>query len=524
MLRRRRIHCSSVFLHSLKTDRQNDEKSVIEAQMKEMYLMDDYDWKGKTNDVVKKMSNEKTMNTALCVVPSDDIWDSIQRARHLMKDPTLYHWPPAIRLFHPFAPRPYLASAASAVAELVESHDIAPFEITLDNLVVRPHLEAVKVPLTIATPKRKYSGEDNDVQKLIEKEEQIGRERLKRRQLKRQQHTLKGEGKKGNTAAQKETLGVTRHGKKKKSKHAYDGPCVVTLEPNRKSQIQLERLRTILKNELFAPYDSFSISSLFPSHHHRNPNIPVISSKVKKQKFRPGITLGTFPNTEEAVEMARYLQERWEPLSFNVTDMHLMSQSIDPSSSSDTASETNDHHRTVSGGSSFSVEATNQFGCDAMVMLMGEEANMLDGEDDEDFVDFGRDDDDTNQLLSLLFQAGEEGGGATAVEYENKQTETSSTDKDDETVRTEEEKKALLQSIFGDEYYTDDDEITDLVNDILDDDDEESNLHDEGGTILIGRTLYLLGEMRLYVGMPAMNPMGIESSTMRRAVGNLDEK
>lgn len=37
--------------------------------------------------------------------------------------------------------------------------------------------------------------------------------------------------------------------------------------------------------------------------------------------------------------------------------------------------------------------------------------------------------------------------------------------------------------------------------------DDEDDIADQGASIVIGRTLFLLGEMRLYVGMPAYNPM-----------------
>ena len=50
-------------------------------------------------------SGATTMSTALCIVPPDEAWDTIQRARHLARDRTYHKWPPALRLFHPFCPR-----------------------------------------------------------------------------------------------------------------------------------------------------------------------------------------------------------------------------------------------------------------------------------------------------------------------------------------------------------------------------------------------------------------------------------
>ena len=60
------------------------------------------------------------MSTAVCIIPPDDAWDTIQRARHLAQDTTFFRWPPAIRLFHPFAPRGEVPGLVGKMAEWIE--------------------------------------------------------------------------------------------------------------------------------------------------------------------------------------------------------------------------------------------------------------------------------------------------------------------------------------------------------------------------------------------------------------------
>lgn len=503
--------------------------------------MDDYDWRKHTKFSHSRMMREKTMNTALCIVPPDDAWDTIQRARHMAKDSTLYRWPPAIRLFHPFAPRPYLASAASAIAELIECEAIEPFEITLDTLVVRPNLEAVEQ--LIADTESEYDTssmaveeeeeELDEVQQLIRREEIIGKERYERRVKKeknKQKLRAKEEAKRtGNTDSAATTKArqmykshhPVKKNKKEKPKYEYEGPCIITLEPNEESQTKLEQLRTLLKDKLFAPYDSISISAALSLS-----DIPLRpSDNGTADGFRPAITLGSFPTTESAVETARRLQELWEPLSFDVTDMHLISR--------DGVSDLQHLSSTGRGPSDHKNLATAQYECDAMIVLMGEEAMLEGGDDNSENMSFrdskkdspDGDSDNTNDLLSLLFRAGEDGGGASSLDYKEESMIPPSVL--EKTSRME-EKKAYLKSVLGEDY-DDDDFMSELW---YDDDDDEETLHDEGATIVIGRTLFLLGEMRLYVGMPAANPMskdkvlgqGVSALARRRGAIHRQEK
>ena len=63
------------------------------------------------------------MSTALCIVPPDDAWDTIQRARHLARDTSFYKWPPAIRLFHPFAPKNEIPGLVGMLADWIDDQN-----------------------------------------------------------------------------------------------------------------------------------------------------------------------------------------------------------------------------------------------------------------------------------------------------------------------------------------------------------------------------------------------------------------
>ena len=419
----------------------------------------------------------------------------------------MHSWPPAIRLFHPFAPRPYLASAASAIGEFIEKHQMEPFEITFDNLVIRPHWEAVEEIIALerisgdssSSKDNVKDSEDSQmlaIQKLIAQEEKKGRDqynkRMKRKREQQQQQQQQQQNS-GNINIEEEEKeghdgrtdkGWQVGGKQRKQKndlsenmvrqleaatnagsnkdYEYNGPCVICLEPSDRSKRKLQKMRHMLKKELFAPYDSFSVSSSL-SNSHKLPNFAALQMDEKKALFKPTITLGTFPTTDAAVQTARKLQSLWEPLTFNVTDLQLISRN-------EMNEQDTNHIKELNS------VTTAQYECDAMIMFMGEEVEA--------------DEDSSEALLSLLFQAGEEGGGAASLEYKDVPLEEK---------RWREERKAMLQSMLGadDE---DEDEDEDDFNEFWFDDEDDEDWDDEGATIVIGRTQFFLGEMRLYVG------------------------
>ena len=62
----------------------------------------------------------------------------------MVHDPTFYNWPPAIRLFHPFIPKDQIKDCALDIAHVIELYEIEPFNVTLDHLLILPHLEVLE--------------------------------------------------------------------------------------------------------------------------------------------------------------------------------------------------------------------------------------------------------------------------------------------------------------------------------------------------------------------------------------------
>ena len=177
-----------------------------------------------------------TMNTAVCIIPPDDAWDSIQRARHLARDTTFYKWPPAIRLFHPFAPQKSIPSLVGKLAEWIEEEGtksilelelkgnsddpteeqvvngntstdsttlLESFEVTLDSITILPHweildarIEALEERMPQRTLGESLVEKENrerraEGMKLIEEEEMKGLARKKERERKKKLKRMK---------------------------------------------------------------------------------------------------------------------------------------------------------------------------------------------------------------------------------------------------------------------------------------------------------------------------------------------
>jgi hypothetical protein len=100
--------------------------------------------------------------------------------------------------------------------------------------------------------------------------------------------------------------------------------------------------------------------------------------------FRPLLPIARFPSTEAAVKVAKLLQKAWDPLSFNVTDIQLISRTDDDFTihNSDTVPREPGSEKMNNGTQNMAVTTSGEvedvlkqrvFGCDAKVMLFGEE-------------------------------------------------------------------------------------------------------------------------------------------------------
>jgi hypothetical protein len=134
--------------------------------------------------------------TALCVIPPDESWDTLQRARHFANDRIYRKWPPAIRLFHPFCPQSKLSDIALDLAKVIEKYNIEPFEITLNQWTVMPLPDTmVDMSEILKDVEEEDNGLQNyddpvqddteylQIQALIQSEEIKGREKKRQRDL-----------------------------------------------------------------------------------------------------------------------------------------------------------------------------------------------------------------------------------------------------------------------------------------------------------------------------------------------------
>jgi len=223
-------------------------------------------------------SSLPTLDTALAVVPPDEAWDRLQRARHVARDTSYAVWPPAIRLFHPFCAVEQLHDTALELAHtVIERYQVEPFVVTLSQWSIIPHREALEAHLqslrelpeqqqqhpvaannndgTTRTPEQK-------VKDLIAKEERIGKEKFEQRQRRQQEiealreddesSNNKYEQQQSSSSKNRSSKGTTTTLPEKPtlSEDEFNGPCVICLEPDPASQEKLQAIRYLLQTEL----------------------------------------------------------------------------------------------------------------------------------------------------------------------------------------------------------------------------------------------------------------------------------
>lgn len=521
-----------------------------------------------------------TMDSALCIIPPDDAWDNIQRARHFARDPSFYRWPPAIRLFHPFVDRSELTEVATAIASVIEKYDLEAFEITFKSLLIVPHFEDLEeheealreLPKQAQMETDSLTEDEARVQALILDEEEKGKKKLAKRKAKEQGMRKEkpvpesDEAKNSAPPTYKDQSPQQVLKDQRKSLGEFNGPCVLCLEPDEESKIHIQAFREILRKKLFDQYDPFSPSSTVTDistlqrglpervlNQHGFVRMGFEKSGNKKNKqgvtFRPVITLGRFSTVSKAVDVARKLQQVWEPLTFQVNDLHLISTVEESSSiSNDPHAEIEQDLHSLSAGNgghviddpySFQMDeygnpivhenrehslrkfhgsdgtdsvfsTKGEYGCDAMIMLSGEESQLLkkkvafDGEgvatDEElsrDKVEedakleaesFYLDKEDEDRIMQLLLSPAALPGGQQVSEALSRSASNNSDDDEED----------YLQHWLGE----DDDDV------------------DDGATIIIGRTQFFMGEMRHYTGMPASSTMDGKDRSLGKVSGS----
>jgi len=419
-----------------------------------------------------------SLSYALAVVPPDEAWDRLQRARHFAKDQSYTSWPPCIRLCHPFAD-----DLAIDIADIIEANQIKPFEIKLARWSVIPHLEAMEADWdamrSIAEEESSDSNDDflteeeRQTQQLIEKEEVIGFKKMKERRRKAKHHSTNLPLKTSNGL--QDGNNKTRLLQKQKAMYEeFNGPAVVCIEPDEESCALLGELRSLVLKELGKQGKAFRYYSATSSVSDLSLGLPKAAREAPD--FRPIVPIAAFPTVSSAVEMARKLRTGWEPLSFPVADLHVISNSdahdaTPPDQSLNTeireySVQTQPNSNGSLGANGIPLERNEQFGCDALIALYGEEIQI--------------DERETALMAQLLHEKGTEGG------YCNTATLDVELESDSEDNRIED--------------WLEDDEI------------------DEGTVFVMGRVHFFTGEMRQYVGMPAFSPVDFKDKVLGSSV------
>jgi len=422
--------------------------------------------------------------TALCIVPIEEIWDTIQKARHVTLDETIYIWPPSIRLFHPFTSPSALSQAALDTASMVvEKYKIQPFQVVLDSFAIIPYyvldsdnrlLEALDPKDTnTATFHQDFLAIGNDKSRSNKNSTRTRDDATHVNQTtQRIAPRKRGRPHKKPLDEEETFLSTMDDSTLQSSSRYYEGPCFLCLQPSPASRAKLQKLRNILKKELFSNYNAFAAAA---STTAQIPTFPasITENRPKPPPFRPLITLGRFQNVLEAKKALHRLKSFWKPLAFNVTDLHFVSQA-----------ESSDNHGHSDGLSYRSMESNirhtsrQQFECDSLVSLIGEEPVSNNLEDDEE-----------DMLFKLMSRVGDTEKG-TVINL------------DELFHATAERAKLEAREMMMEEY--ENNESLEQLLEILPEEEEDWNA---GGTIVIGRTQFFLGQMREYVGMPASTTM-----------------
>jgi hypothetical protein len=417
---------------------------------------------------------------------------------------------------------------------------VVPFEVTLDSLKILPHWEVLDARIDAEkslTPQqglgetleeRRFRKQKEESAVLIEKEAQKGvtrkKERLKkdlidhRRNLKRDLKQRKKEIEMGiadddlddimeqledvqteidqvtalegleesTDNLEDETPDTTTESK------SFEGPCVIYLSPNEQSCIALKALRDKLCTQLFPDYDAYSPASTVSSYPEFLPR------RSLSEPWRPLLPIARFTSVKEAIKIAKVLQKSWDPLEFTVTDIQFISRNEDdfsdhnnPNSNFEPGSEfrkksyTTQSMAVTTSSEVEDVSLRGVYGCDAMVMLLGEEPEEELMEDDATLsMIVSKDEIEGTTNSSNCIEEGSVKSQAGSIDYNSLFTDAE---------RAYEELSAA-EFLGQVPIFSGNDDIEKWL------DAEEDGQSDEGATAVLGRAQFFMGAMREFVG------------------------
>lgn len=278
----------------------------------------------------------------------------------------------------------------------MEDLEIEPFEISFDTWVIVPHMEALQAEWRNAETvpsvenvnqyTNQYEEEDQKVRELIAREEKLGQEKSRARQIKREQEGAipKSPPYTAPPVKEKETKSPSEVLEEQKLQYEeFGGPCILCLEPDQETKEKLCEIREALAEIL--DHDTYSSPSSVYSWNF---------VQDFETDYRPLIPISSFESIQSALDVARRLKGLWgDPLSWEVKDLHLIScrddgeEDWEASSSPQSMMEWN----------------KEPWALNARIMLMGEEI-----EQDKHF---------NEQIVMKLVEEGEAGGLDISMDF-----------------------------------------------------------------------------------------------------------
>jgi hypothetical protein len=268
-------------------------------------------------------------------------------------------------------------------------------------------------------------------------------------------------------------------------------------------------------------------------------------------EWRPVVPIAAVATTAAAIPLAKHLRASWPPITFNVTDLHIISRRRRSSGRNDEIRDRDEHGpddprlRRPAGGSSNNImnSGDEAFGCDALISFVGEEPVELDDAVDEQMAYYvsdhgeagGADTTDparrpppgggssnslynksANPLLVVLddadedYQDDDDGYAAVTADDDDEDDVVFMDDdfdgvNDDEVALLEQDDvddNAVDDAVDEEDYY-----ISPALEAWLNQDAADLDDADEGSVVVIGRVQFFTGHMRDYVGMPAVSAL-----------------